>query len=52
MHVLLDAVVQLRDGRRVTDMAMPWWQRLLVKRALKAASGTVLPALLSEHGVL
>ena len=52
IRVLLDAVVQLRDGRPITDMALPWWQRLLVKRALKAASGTVLPKLLAEHGVI
>ena len=49
---LLDASVLLRDGRKLTDMKLPLLQRLILKRALKSVSGTVLEKLLVTHGVI
>lgn len=49
---LLNATVQLRDGKKVTDMNLSLPQRLAVKEALKKIEGTDVEKLLKEYNVI
>jgi len=49
---LLNASVQLRDGRKITDMKMKFTERFALKKALKAVKGTDIEKLLKESKVI
>lgn len=49
---LLNATVQLRDGKKITDMDLGLIKRFELKEALKAIRGTEVEKLLKEHKVI
>ena len=49
---LLNSTVQLRDGKKLTDMELGFKQRIALKEALKKIEGTEVEKLLKEHGVI
>jgi len=49
---LLNASVQLRDGRKITDMKLKFTERFALKKALKAVKGTDIEKLLKEYKVI
>lgn len=49
---LLKATVQLRDGRKVTDMELGLKEKVELKEMLKKIKGTDLEKLLIEYGVI
>ena len=49
---LLNATVKLRDGRKITDMDLGFKERMALKEALKAVSGTDVEKLLKEYQVI
>ena len=49
---LLNAAVKLRDGRKITDMDLGFKERMALKEALKAVSGTDVEKLLKEYQVI
>ena len=49
---LLNASVQLRDGKKATEMQLGFWQRFAVKKGLKAIAGTDIEKVLKEHQVI
>ena len=49
---LLNATVKLRDGRKITDMRMGLKEKMALKEALRAVSGTDVEKLLGEYGVI
>ena len=49
---LLNATVQLRDGRKLTDMDLGFKEKLVLKEALKKIEGTELEKLLKEYQVI
>lgn len=46
---LLNAMVQLRDGKKITDLDLPLMERLALKEVLKKISGTDIEKLLKEY---
>ena len=46
---LLNATVQLRDGKKITDLDLPLMERLALKEVLKKISGTDIEKLLREY---
>ena len=46
---LLNATVQLRDGKKITDLDLPLMERLALKEVLKKVSGTDIEKLLKEY---
>ena len=46
---LLNAAVQLRDGRKLTDMELPLMGRIALKEALKKIEGTDLEKFLRQY---
>lgn len=49
---LMNATVQLRDGKPITDMDLGLIKRFELKEALKAIKGTEVEKLLKEHKVI
>lgn len=49
---LLNAAVQLRDGKKVTDMDLSLKQKIALKEALKKLRGTDIEKLLKEYQVI
>lgn len=49
---LLNATVQLRDGKKITDMDMNIKQKIVLKEALKRIKGTDIEKLLKEYNVI
>ena len=49
---LLNATVQLRDGRKITDMHLGLKERMALKEVLKKISGTDVEKLLKEYHVI
>lgn len=49
---LLNATVQLRDGKKITDMDLRFKERFALKEVLKKIKGTDLEKLLKEHNVI
>ena len=49
---LLNAAVKLRDGRKITDLDLGLKEKLALKEALKAISGTDAEKLLKEYQVI
>ena len=46
---LSDATVKLRDGKKITDMDLPFIQRVALKEVLKKIEGTDLEKFLKEY---
>ena len=49
---LLNATVQLRDGRKITDMPLGIKERMVLKKALEKISNTDMEKLLKEYQVI
>ena len=49
---LLKATVELRDGRKITDMDLGMMERMILKEALKKISGTEIEKLLLAYHVI
>ena len=49
---LLNATVQLRDGKKITDMEQGLIEKLALKAVLKKTSGTDIEKLLKEYHVV
>lgn len=49
---LLNATVQLRDGKKITDMEMNLLEKLALKEMLKKIEGTDIEKLLKEYHVI
>ena len=49
---LVKASVKLRDGRKLTELNLGFREKLAMKEALKAISGTDLEKLLREYGAI
>ena len=49
---LMDSMVQLRDGRPITDMKLDVKQKLALKELLKKTEGTEVEKLMKEHHVI
>ncbi|MDD4397815.1 MAG: oleate hydratase, partial [Sphaerochaetaceae bacterium] len=45
---LLNASVELRDGKKITDLDLPLLERLVLKEALKKTQGTEIEKLLKQ----
>ena len=46
---LIDATVKLRDGKKITEMDLPFIQRVALKEVLKKIEGTDLEKFLNEY---
>src|SRR5574344_2787702 len=49
---LLNSTVQLRDGKKITDMKLGFKEKVVMDKALKAIKGTDVERLLKEHKVI
>ena len=49
---LLDATVQLRDGKKITDMELSFAEKLILKKALSKIANTDIEKILKEHHVI
>lgn len=49
---LLNATVQLRDGKKITDMEMNFLERFILKKVIKRTEGTDIHKLLKEYHVI
>ena len=49
---LIDATVKLRDGKKITDMDLPFIQRVALKEVLKKIEGTDLEKILKEYNAI
>lgn len=49
---LLNATVQLRDGKKLTDMNLGLKEKLVIKKALKIIKGTDIEKLLKEYSMI
>ena len=49
---LLNSTVQLRDGKKITDMKLDMKQKIAMKELLKKIEGTEVEKLLVEHHVI
>ena len=49
---LIDATVKLRDGKKITDMDLPFIQRVALKEVLKKIEGTDLEKFLKEYNAI
>ena len=52
VRALLDATSRMMDGRKLTEMKVPFVVSLLEKKTLKKISGTVLEELLRRYNVI
>lgn len=52
VRCLLDATSKLMDGKKVTDMKLPFVAEIVEKKLLKKLSGTVLKDLLEEYHLI
>ena len=49
---LLDATVKLSDGKKLTDIQLPFKAKIALKEALKKISNTEVEKLLKEYHVI
>ena len=49
---LLNSTVQLRDGKKITDMELSFGEKIVLKKALEKIKGTDAEKLLKEHKVI
>lgn len=52
IRVLLDSTIKMRDGKKITDMKLPFMANLVEKKMLKKISGTVIEELLKKYKVI
>jgi len=52
IRVLLDSSVKLMDGKKPTDIKLPFPANIVKKKALKAASGTAVEEVLKRYKVI
>nr|WP_315025175.1 oleate hydratase [uncultured Aminipila sp.] len=52
IRVLLDSTIKMRDGKKITDMKLPFMANLVEKKMLKKISGTVIEELLKKYNVI
>ena len=49
---LLNATVQLRDGKKITDMELPFIEKIALKEVLKKIQGTDIEKFLKEYNAI
>jgi len=49
---LFNSTVQLRDGKKITDMQLGFKERFVLKKALKKTEGTDIEKILKEHKLI
>lgn len=49
LRSLIDATVKLRDGKKITDMDLPFIQKIALKEVLKKIEGTDVEKFLKEY---
>ena len=49
---LLNATVQLRDGKKITDLKLPFFEHIALNEILKKAAGTDIEKILKESGAI
>ena len=49
---LLNATVQIRDGKKITDMKLGFIEKIALKQVLKKVQGTDIEKLLKEYHVI
>ncbi|WP_418667377.1 oleate hydratase [Allofournierella sp.] len=52
VRALLDATVKMRDGKKITDMKLPFMLRFVLNKALKKMHGTVIEELMQRYHVI
>lgn len=52
VRVLLDSTSKMMDGKKLTDMKLPFLMNFIEKRVLKKISGTVIEELLKRYNVI
>lgn len=52
VRCLLDATSQMMDGRKLSEIRLPFIAELLEKKALKKISGTVMEELLERYHLI
>lgn len=52
VRALLDATVKMRDGKKITDMKLPFMLRFVMNKALKKMHGTVIEELMQRYHVI
>ncbi|OPJ62596.1 oleate hydratase [Clostridium oryzae] len=52
IRVLLDSTSKMMDGKKLTDMKLPFILNLIEKKAMKKVSGTVIEDLLRRYNVI
>ncbi|MFD1174893.1 oleate hydratase [Paenibacillus puldeungensis] len=52
VRVLLDSTAKMLDGRKLTDIKLPFIANLIEKKALKKVSGTVIEELLERYKLI
>lgn len=52
VRVLLDSTSKMMDGKKLTDMKLPFVLKMVEKKTLKKISGTVIEELLKKYNVI
>ena len=52
VRVLLDSTSKMMDGKKITDLKLPWILSLIEKRGLKKIKGTVIEELMKRYHVI
>lgn len=52
IRVLLDSTYKMTDGKKLTDIKVPWLVGLIERKGLKKISGTVIEELLQEYHLI
>ena len=52
IRVLLDSTSKMMDGKKLTDLKLPFPAELVEKKALKKASGTIVEELLKRYHLI
>ena len=52
IRVLLDSTYKMMDGKKITDLKLPFAKELVLKKAIKATEGTVIEDLLKRYKLI
>ena len=52
INVLLDSTSKMMDGKKLSDMKLPFATELVAKKALKKVEGTVVEDLLKRYNLI
>ena len=52
IRVLLDSTYKMMDGKKITDLKLPFTKELVLKKAIKATEGTVIEDLLKRYKLI